>query len=256
MKKKLLAVLAGLLCVVCVAGGYIAYNNAQQEKEFNKKVATELDTVPDIVVQEGNTLPSMDESFEQTTTIDKDSIVANIQNVDITTPGNYEVTYNFTDVNGQERQKTVNCTVKANLEEHVEGMEDITVDYNGKMPESNVTYDSYIDSVTRDDSSVDITTPGTYPITYTILGTDGEMISVDHLATVIDTRPDPSPTPAPKTKQKDKEKTVETGNVAKNTVTKDHTVQTGDSSNVIFVILILIIATGNLGWLIYRKRKK
>lgn len=195
MNKKLIAGIAMSLALVLGAGGFVVFQNQAHTEEFNNSVTAELEQIKDITLTEGESLPNVDNVFDGLELINLNSVEADIQNVDVTTPGEYEILYSFTDTEGQERQKTVNCTVLADLKEHVTGMGDLTVDYGEELPPANVTYDEYVDSVVRDDSLVDITVPGTYPITYTILGMDGEMEEVEYLATVLDTRPDPTPTP-------------------------------------------------------------
>ena len=65
--------------------------------------------------------------------IEPDSVAVDIQNVDVTVPGSYEVVYDFKDVQGNNRTKTVTCTVNVDLKKHVQGIEDFTVNYGKRF---------------------------------------------------------------------------------------------------------------------------
>ena len=279
MKKKMFAVMAIVLGLVCGVGGYVAFQNTRQASADNEKIAKEMETIRDVVVKEGESLPQPEDAFAETTMIDKGSIKADIKQVDVTVPGTYEVEYTFQDVKGQQRSKTVSYTVEAKLSEHVSGMDDIQVNYADELPEMNVMYDEYVESVVRDDSAVDTEMPGVYPITYNILGKDGNLETVERNVTVFDTRPSPTPTPTPSPTPKpekemkeleeienndgteeagtaDGEEPVETGNVEM--TQKDHTVLTGDDTNFAPIIAMICIAAVAFGvaFVMLKKRKK
>ncbi len=233
-KKKMLAGVAVVLAVCCVAGGYVAIQNQRKVEAVNASIAKELSKIENFEITEGGSLPDLKSKLDSVY-IEPDSVFVDIQNVDVTVPGEYEVIYDFKDVQGNNRTKTVTCTVNVDLKKHVQGIEDFTVNYGEPLPEGNVTYDEYVDSVTRDDSEVDVMNPGSYPVTYTILGTDGRMGTEECLATVLDTRPEPTPEPtvAPQPKEK-----AETGNVE--VVQKEQTVKTSDDAPVIFYMALIM----------------
>lgn len=244
MNKKLIGCIAVILALVCGIGGISAYKYSEQLRIDNEKIAAELATIPDITLMEGEMLPEATEAFSEMTMINKDTMTVDIQNVDVTVPGTYEVVYSFQDIKGQERTKTVSCTVIADLEIHVDGMEDMIVDYAEELPEEELSFDSYVDSVIRDDSKVDIMEPGTYPITYTILGVDGEMSVVERNCVVLDTRPAPTQTSEiiEEEERLDSDETtqyVKSGNI-ENTTVMDHTVETADPSKVILYLFVFI----------------
>ena len=128
-------------------------------------------------------------------------------------------------------------------------MDDIETDCGKELPKDETTFDEeYVSSVTRDDSEVDIDTPGTYNITYTVLGTDGSMEEADRLAKVLETA---ETTQAP-------EEIVETGNVEP---IEQETVKTGDNTNVTgWIIAGLTAGAAGIGAVLYRmlgkKRRK
>lgn len=233
----------------------------QQTVEINTKITKELESLADITVKEGESLPDLSQSFADMEMIDPDSVQYDIQNVDVTVPGTYEVNYTFNDVNGQSREKSISCTVTADLKKHVEGMVDVTTDYGEALPDTSLSHDEYVESVSRDDSAVDITQPGTYPITYEILGKDGSMDSMECLATVLDTRPSPTPTPTAEPKKPKKTESVEseedgkTGKVTDTTVKEP--VKTGDENRPFLWIGLTLIGIGvvtGVSFWFYRKR--
>ena len=273
MKKKMIAFIAIALAVVCGVGGYLAIQQTRQNAADNEKISSEMAKIEDnVVIREGAALPAPEETFRDTTMIDKNSIKADIKEVDVTVPGTYEVEYTFNDIKGQSRSKTVSYTVEANLLDHVDGLSDIQVDYGENLPPVNAVYDEYIESVERDDSMVDNETPGEYTVTYSILGKDGNIETVEKKATVFDTRPAPTPTPIPEKKDNDnifdvfiknkdkelerveasdgeevaeepaeeneQEEIPETGNV--DMPENDRTVLTGDDTNIAPIVVILI----------------
>ena len=188
MNKKLIAGIVIAAAVVCCGGGYVAMQNEKKVKQENVQISEMLDKLPDITVKEGESLPDLKNNIEDTSMIEPDTLKVDIQNVDITVPGTYDVVYSFKDIHGNERSKTVQCKVEANLLDHVYGMDDIETDCGKELPKDETTFDEeYVSSVTRDDSEVDIDTPGTYNITYTVLGTDGSMEEADRLAKVLET---------------------------------------------------------------------
>ena len=108
---------------------------------------------------------------------------------------------------------------------------------------------------------MDIDTPGTYNITYTVLGTDGSMEEAERLAKVLETAettPVPSEevveTPAP-----EEDVATDTGNVEK--VDVNTTVKTGDDTNMMAWLFtglagIVVCITGIASLLFGNKRKK
>lgn len=273
--KKMVAASSILLAIVCGTGGYIAIKDQQQATEDRKLVEKQLSNVQDIVIKEGESLPDLKEAFADASMIDQTSIQVDIQNVDSTVPGSYDVICTFNDVRGNQGEKIINCEVQPNLAQHVTGMEDITIDCGDVLPVANTEYDSYVESVVRDDSLVDIEEPGTYPITYSVLGTNGEIDNVERLVTVLDNRPEP--TPAPTEKPKKAEKTAEsgrktgssenaeadngsgaeapedlTGNVDASPE-NDHTVATDDTSNILGYFFALCMATAGAVFALFKK---
>ena len=172
---------------------YVAMQKEKKLKKENVQIAEMLTKIDDVTVKEGESLPNLKKNIEDMGLIKPDTLQINIQNVDVTVPGNYDIIYSFKDIHENERTKTVQCTVEADLLEHVYGMENIQTDCGEKLPEATLTYDEeYVSGVTRDDSQMDTDSPGSYPITYTILGTDGKMEESQYLATVLETVSDTS----------------------------------------------------------------
>lgn len=175
---------------------YVAMQKEKKLKKENVQIAEMLTKIDDVTVKEGESLPNLKKNIEDMGLIKPDTLQINIQNVDVTVPGDYDIIYSFKDIHGNERTKTVQCTVEADLLEHVYGMENIQTDCGEKLPEATLTYDEeYISGVTRDDSQMDTDSPGSYPsypIIYTILGTDGKMEESQYLATVLETVSDTS----------------------------------------------------------------
>lgn len=231
MNKKLIAGIVIAAAVVCCGGGYVAMQNEKKVKQENVQISEMLDKLPDITVKEGESLPDLKNNIEDTSMIEPDTLKVDIQNVDITVPGTYDVVYSFKDIHGNERSKTVQCKVEANLLDHVYGMDDIETDCGKELPKDETTFDEeYVSSVTRDDSEVDIDTPGTYNITYTVLGTDGSMEEADRLAKVLETaETTQAPEEIVETPAPTEETTPETGNVEP---IEQETVKTGDNTNV------------------------
>ncbi len=77
--------------------------------------------------------------------------------------------------------------VKEPLRDHVEGLASFSI-IEGRTPDlsAGIHYDETIASVAADDSACDYLTPGTYPISYTIYGSDGrsEVVNVEVTVTM------------------------------------------------------------------------
>ena len=241
------ALIAMMLAVVLAVGGFTSIQAAKQKKADNEKIAKELESIGDITVKEGEVLPSLKDQFDQTTMIDKNSIKADIQSVDVTVPGDYEIKYTFHDIKGVKRQKTISCTVTPDLEKHVDGLEDIDIELGEELPKADTTYDNYIDEVVRDDSKIDLEKAGSYPVTYTIIGTDGDMLEIEKTATI---RNPVDKAKATVKKENDSTKTgnilndqeeSQTGNVEE-AAPKEYTVPTSDNSAVIPYVLLFSIS--------------
>lgn len=242
MRKKLIAGVCISLAVVIAASGTIMIKNDRETKAYDKQISMELDSIENITVSEGESLPNMDSIFKDTTLVNLDSVKADIQNVDVTVPGEYEIHYTFLDNKGNEREKTVLCSVQPKLEAHVYGMQDLVTDCGTALPPAELTYDSYVDSVVRDDSQVDIYTPGTYPLTYSILGADGTMEDVDYSATVLETVVEPTPTPTitPAISEDDSKVPLdepETGNVQR---PAEQVVKTADNTMILPYMILFV----------------
>lgn len=268
MNKKII----GLVAVVGIAalgvGGYSTYTQKQEQAKYNEEIQSAISQIETISVMEGEALPSNEDVLGGVEYINMDTVVADIQSVDVTTPGDYTVTYTFNDSKGTERTVDVPCVVSPELVNHVAGLSDIEVDYGEELPEIDCTYDEYINSVTRTED-VNIEEPGTYPVTYTILGANGEMEEVEYTCTVNDTRPSPTPTPTPApTPVKEKETEAETeaeteteteaeseGAVGNIPQTEAETVQTGDNTSIAAFVAAIIICLGVIGGLLYMKKK-
>lgn len=243
MNKKLIGGGAIALAVVCASGGYVAIQREKETQRINAQITKDLEQLENITVTEGEALPDLKRNLNNAEYIDPNSVNVDIQNVDITVPGTYDISYDFTDIQGNSRTKNITCTVTANLPDHVQGMTDLKTELGKELEEPDVTYDEYIDSVICDTSSVDINEAGTYPLTYSILGIDGSMENVDYLATVIDTAPEPEEEVVEDVPQVT-EAPVESGNVE--VVEKDHTVQTADNTNIAGIMLAFATGVGAL----------
>lgn len=261
-KRKIIAILAIFLAFAAAAAGYVSIVNAQQAKEENAKIAKELETIDDVTVKEGEVLPSLKDAFKKTTMIDKNSINANIQDVDVTTPGIYKITYTFFDINGEEREKTINCIVKVDLEKHVEGLDDIEIDCGEDIPEEKLSHDELVENIIRDTDAVKTDKAGTYPVKYTILGVDGEMAEVERTAIVKEVITSDSNKKAEvtdndlDTTEETETPVVEAGNI-ENTSIRDNTVPTGDETNVaIWIIMMFCAAAVPAIWIGARKLNK
>ena len=255
--------------------GYTVYNQKTEEKAFEEKMAQTISSLPPIVVYEKAELPSIEEEFEGTSDmIDIGSVTPDISNVYTTEPDEYEVIYTFRDVNGVQRTATVPCTVKPDLTLHVTGMQDISIDEGDPLPtETNCTFDDYVASVTLDTSAVNASVPGKYDISYTILGKEGEMQTADGYTCTVNAAaplPTPTPTQAPKptavpkptatpkpvkTKQT-KPKVLEPAAVG-NVQEPEVSVQTGDSNNILLLVVLIVVSIGAvIGAVVYRRFKR
>lgn len=128
MNKKLIGGIALALAVTLGAGGYVATQAQQNKEEINEQIEALLDSLEDVTVTEGDSLPDLKSELSTSSLIASDTLEVDIQNVDVTVPGTYEIRYEFEDVNGQDRVKTVTCTVEVDLLEHVEGLKNLTID--------------------------------------------------------------------------------------------------------------------------------
>lgn len=271
MKKGLIGLVAALCITGLAAGGYMIYLKKQEQQKYSEELQSAISKIEQIEVMEGENLPSNEEVLGNNEYINLDTVVADIQRVDVTTPGEYTMAYTFQDTQGTERTIDVPCLVKPELLNHVSGLEDIEIDYGEELPEIDCTYDEYISSVTRSEE-VNSEEPGTYDVTYTILGVNGEMEEVEYVCVVNDTRPSPTPTPTPEpeteteteteamTETEDdgtislEEETEEAmGNVPE---TEKEVVKTGDANNMVSLIVLIILCAGILGYLAFARIKK
>lgn len=192
MKKGLIIAVAAV-AIIGVGGtyGYKIYHQKQEAKAYETKISKTIASLPPITVYEQEDLPTIEEEFTGTENIiDIDSIEPDISNVYTTEPGTYEVNYTFKDSKGTTRTATVPCTVKPNLINHVTGMKNIEIDQGEEIPEVETTFDEYVDSVTLNTDAVDNQEVGTYAISYSILGTDGDMVTADDYTCTVNEIPD------------------------------------------------------------------
>ena len=221
--------------------------------------------------------------------IDIDSIQPDISNVYATEPGTYEVNYTFNDSKGEQRTATVKCEVKPELASHVTGMQNITIDKGDPVPtDAGCSFDEYVDSVTLNTEDVDNEEAGTYDISYTILGANGEMKTVDGYTCTVNEvapptpTPTPSPTPTP-TPEPEEEKPADEENADDETTTNEDTdaeqqdaeetpapagdavgnvevqnnvVETGDENNIAAIVAVIVICLGAAGGVLVYKKKK
>ena len=267
MNKKIIGLVAVVGIVALGAGGYTTYTAKQEQAKYNEKIQTAISQIKTVSVTEGETLPSNEDVLGGVEYINMDTVVADIQSVDVTTPGDYTVSYTFEDSKGTERTVDIPCVVQPELVNHVTGLSDIEIDYGEPLPEVDCTYDEYVNSVTRTED-VNVEEPGTYPVTYTILGVNGEMEEVEYTCTVNDTRPSPTPTPIPtpvKETEVETETEIETENTTEEETevavgnvpqTETETVQTGDASNITVFVSAIILCAGVIGVLLYVQKKK
>lgn len=196
MKKGLIAVVLVAVLAAGGAGGYTVYQKKVAEKKYEQDMTKTISSLPAITVYEKEDLPSVEEEFKGTeSNINIDSITPDISGVHTSEPGEYDVKYTFKDSHGTDRTATVKCTVKPELASHVEGMQDIEIDKGDELPtESGCTFDDYVSSVTLNTDEVDNEEAGTYDISYTVLGADGDMKTVEGYSDAIsDTLADGGP---------------------------------------------------------------
>lgn len=282
MKKGLIAIVAAAIVVAAGAGGYTVYQNKQEVKAYEEQMSATLSSLPTITVYEKEELPSIEEEFAGTENmIDINSVTPDISNVYTTEPGTYDINYTFKDTKGDDRAVTVQCIVKPELSSHVEGMQDIEIDKGDDVPEAlECEFDEYVSSVTLNTDEVDNEEAGIYDISYTILGVNGDMKTVEGFTcTVNEVAPPPTPTPVP-TKEPVEEETElvedeeETEDIQEevsdaeqedtqndtamgNVEVQDNVVETGDENNIIAICLLIVVCVGAaVGVFAYRKKAR
>lgn len=277
MKKGIIAAIAAIVVAGGVGGGYLYTQKQAEAKAYEEKVSAAISSLAPIEVYENEDLPTISDEFAGTEdVIDINSIEPDISNVYTSEPGTYEVNYTFTDTNGTERTTTVACTVKPELASHVEGMTDIEIDRGDDVPEEaeDITYDEYVDSVTMNTENVDNTIAGIYDISYTILGTDGDMKTVDGYTCTVNEiatptpSPTPSPTPEPETEEETEIETeteteteieteADTDEAMGNVEVQETVVETGDENNIIAIAAVIVVCiAAAAGVVIYKKKKE
>lgn len=279
MKKGIIAVALVAVLGLGGAGGYTMYQKKAQEKQYEKEMSETIANLPTITIYEKEDLPSVEEEFAGTEKkIKIDSVQPDISNVYATEPGTYDVKYTFEDTKGQQRTATVKCEVKPELASHVTGLKDIEIDKGDEIPEEvECTYDDYIDSVTLNTENVDNLEAGTYDISYTLIGADGDMKTVDGYTCTVNEVATPTPTPTPKptatpepTKTPDSTKAQEENTEANaegqdqnqdstvgNVEVQENVVETGDENNVLAIAALLVVCLGAAaGVVIYKKKQK
>ena len=269
MKKGLIIALAAIVLVGGGAGGYLTYQKKAEQKEYESQMAATISSLPTITMYEKEDLPTVEEEFQGTDKmINIDSVQPDISNVYATEPGEYEVKYTFNDTKGEQRTATVKCEVKPELASHVTGMKNITIDKGDELPtDSECTFDDYVDSVTLNTEDVDTEEAGTYDISYTILGADGEMKTVDGYTCTVNEvapptpTPSPSPTPSPTPEPKSEEpeeatpaadteadseqnQNTQDGEAVGNVEVQNNVVETGDENNIIAIIAVIVVCLG------------
>ncbi len=285
MKKGLIAVVLVAVLAAGGAGGYTVYQKKVAEKKYEQDMTKTISSLPAITVYEKEDLPSVEEEFKGTeSNINIDSITPDISGVHTSEPGEYDVKYTFKDSHGTDRTATVKCTVKPELASHVEGMQDIEIDKGDELPtESGCTFDDYVSSVTLNTDEVDNEEAGTYDISYTVLGADGDMKTVEGYTCTVNEVATPTPTATPKptvtpkptatpeAKPEDDTAQPETteaeGNsqpeqaaadtAVGNVEVQNNVVETGDENNIIAIGVLIVVCLGAAaGVLIYKKKKK
>ena len=281
MKKGLIAIVVAAVVAVGGAGAYMMYQKKAEEKAYNEEVKQAINSLPSIVVYEKEDLPTVESEFANVgSCIDINSVEPDISNVYTTEPGEYEVKYTFKDSKGEQRVATVPCIVKPELSMHVTGMKDIEIDKGDDLPtESGCEYDDqYVSSVTLNTENVDNEEAGTYDISYSILGVDNDMKTVDGYTCTVNEVATPTPTPTPKPTatptpkpkkdkddKKDKKKTeaeatptvkpsdgTEVGNVE----VQNNVVETGDENNIFAIGALIVVCLAAAGGVIVYKKKK
>lgn len=290
MKKGLIVAVAAVAVVGVGAGGYLTYQKQAEQKAYEAQMTATISSLPTITMYEKQDLPTVEEEFAGTeNVIDIDSIQPDISNVYATEPGTYEVNYTFNDSKGEQRTATVKCEVKPELASHVTGMQNITIDKGDPVPtDAGCSFDEYVDSVTLNTEDVDNEEAGTYDISYTILGANGEMKTVDGYTCTVNEvapptpTPTPSPTPTP-TPEPEEEKPADEENADDETTTNEDTdaeqqdaeetpapagdavgnvevqnnvVETGDENNIAAIVAVIVICLGAAGGVLVYKKKK
>lgn len=275
MKKGLIAVVLVAVLAAGGVGGYTVYQKKVAEKKYEQEMTKTISSLPPITVYEKEDLPSVSDEFKGTESIiNIDSVTPDISGVHTNEPGEYDVKYNFKDNKGTDRIATVKCTVKPELASHVEGMQDIEIDKGDELPtESGCTFDDYVSSVTLNTDEVDNEEAGTYDISYTILGADGDMKTVDGYTCTVNEVATPTPTATPKptaTPEPETENDVQneaegdnaqlepaTDPAVGNVEVQNNVVETGDENNIIAIGALIVVCLGAAtGVLIYKKKKK
>lgn len=272
MKKGIIAIALVAVLGLGGVGGYTVYQKKLEEKKYEKEVSDAIAKLPTISIYEKEDLPSVEDEFAGVgDKIKVDSVQPDISNVYATEPGTYDVKYTFEDTKGQQRTATVKCEVKPELASHVVGMKNIEIDKGDDIPtEADCTFDEYVNSVTLDTENVDNLEAGVYDISYTIIGADGDMKTVDGYTCTVNevATPTPSPTPKPTatpeptkapeptTKPNESENQGQEAAVGNVEVQKD-VVETGDENNILAIVVLLVACLGAAGGvLVYKKKQK
>lgn len=272
MKKGIIAIALVAVLGLGGVGGYTVYQKKLEEKKYEKEVSDAIAKLPTISIYEKEDLPSVEDEFAGVgDKIKVDSVQPDISNVYATEPGTYDVKYTFEDTKGQQRTATVKCEVKPELASHVVGMKNIEIDKGDDIPtEADCTFDEYVNSVTLDTENVDNLEAGVYDISYTIIGADGDMKTVDGYTCTVNevATPTPSPTPKPTatpeptkapeptTKPDESENQGQEAAVGNVEVQKD-VVETGDENNILAIVVLLVACLGAAGGvLVYKKKQK
>ena len=284
MKKGLIIAIAAVAVVGIGAGGYLTYQKKAEQEAYEAQMTATISSLPTITMYEKEDLPTIEEEFAGTESlIDIDSVQPDISNVYASEPGEYEVNYTFNDSKGEQRTATVKCEVKPELASHVTGMQNITIDKGDPIPtDSGCSFDEYVDSVTLNTEDVDNEEAGTYDISYTILGANGEMKTVDGYTCTVNEvapptpTPTPSPTPTPTPTPEPEEATDEentndetveaqenpeevsatTEDAVGNIEVQNNVVETGDKNNIVAIIAVIVICLGAAGGVLVYKKKK
>ena len=284
MKKGLVIAVAAVAVVGIGAGGYLTYQKKAEQEAYEAQMTATISSLPTITMYEKEDLPTIEEEFAGTESlIDIDSVQPDISNVYASEPGEYEVNYTFNDSKGEQRTATVKCEVKPELASHVTGIQNITIDKGDPIPtDSGCSFDEYVDSVTLNTEDVDNEEAGTYDISYTILGANGEMKTVDGYTCTVNEvapptpTPTPSPTPTPTPTPEPEEATDEentndetveaqenpeevsatTEDAVGNIEVQNNVVETGDENNIVAIIAVIVICLGAAGGVLVYKKKK
>lgn len=284
MKKGLIIAVAAVAVVGIGAGGYLTYQKKAEQEAYEAQMTATISSLPTITMYEKEDLPTIEEEFAGTESlIDIDSVQPDISNVYASEPGEYEVNYTFNDSKGEQRTATVKCEVKPELASHVTGIQNITIDKGDPIPtDSGCSFDEYVDSVTLNTEDVDNEEAGTYDISYTILGANGEMKTVDGYTCTVNEvapptpTPTPSPTPTPTPTPEPEEATDEentndetveaqenpeevsatTEDAVGNIEVQNNVVETGDENNIVAIIAVIVICLGAAGGVLVYKKKK